>query len=111
MSTKLYMFIAFVGLMLSLDSAVSQDLNFDSHIFFANHTPLSFNTEVRVNGATEMVTAGTNDIYPWENGHYHDLDDRVLVTLLEIVFSIGIDHKEEIYLSKFDRNSFQHVQR
>ena len=93
-------------LVLSCLMADAQDINFDSHIFLANHTPLTFEAESRVAGATYMVEAGTDMIFPWENGHYHDLNDRILVTLLNIVFNVGIDHKEETYLQKFDRFSF-----
>lgn len=85
-------------------SAFSQDTK--SAVLFANHTDLEFTTSVRVTGNQDMVEIGKSDILPWEGTNHHDLGDRIVTTILDIVFNIDVSHNDNGHLVKCERFAF-----
>ncbi len=98
------LFTFFICLISSIGLSYTQDAN--SFVLFGNHTDLTLTTEYRVSGDEDMVTTGVDEIYPWENAHYHDLGNRVVTTILNVVFNLDVDHKEKPFLVKSNRFSF-----
>jgi endonuclease/exonuclease/phosphatase family metal-dependent hydrolase len=95
--------IAFVFMLLPKSNC--QDIE-NSYIGFANHTNLYLTTATRVTGSSDRVSIGNTDVLPWESCNYHDLGDRIVTTILDIVFNIDVMHKNNPHLLKFNRAAF-----
>jgi endonuclease/exonuclease/phosphatase family metal-dependent hydrolase len=103
---NLLRFILCIAFVITLNpKGYSQDLE-NSYITFANHTNLYLTTAIRVTGSGDRVSTGNTDILPFETCNHHELGDRVIAVILDIIFNIDIQHKNDPHLVKFNRAAF-----